>query len=509
MHPERPSRSMRGMHLLKTTLVAFAAVAALPATSAHAATITFDGDTLVYTAAPGENNWPYIGNGAGGRILIADNYDATFPADRCIGADGEYACDVPERIRLELGDGNDRNGFRDGYVGTTPVDVFGGPGADAIEAHYDAPTPVLLDGGDGNDSLRGYGSADTLLGGPGDDTLNGDGGTDVLRGGDGNDTLTPDDDEAPAADVVDGGPGVDTLKDYVQYFPGGGGVYPPLALTLDGGADDGRPGEGDDVASIERMTAYVSGKFVLTDGAEDWQVWANMDSGASVVEARGGNDVITGHDAVETIDGGAGDDRIEGGFNHDTLIGGPGKDLIYGDQTARCGTSDTVCVPYGNDVIEARDGEVDVIDCGPGTDRAAVDATDVTANCETVDTAGGPTGPAAPGGQGQVGGGGPNGNGNGNGSRATVVLSGKQKLGTALAKGLKVKLTGATPGKAKFTAKQGKKTVASGRATVAASGTATVTLKFTAAARRALKGKKSVSLKLSGAGVSATVKVKR
>lgn len=494
------------MHLLKTTLVVLAAAVALPTAGAQAATISYDGDTLVYTAAPGEINWPYIGNGAGGRILISDNFDATFPADRCFGSDGEYACDLPTRIRLDLGDGNDRNGFRDGYVGTTPVDVFGGPGADSIEAHYDAPTPVRLDGGDGNDFLRGYGADDVLIGGAGNDELVGKGGRDELRGGEGNDTLKPDDNAEPAADIVDGGPGSDLLEDYVQYFPSGDGVFPPVNITLDGGADDGRPGEGDDITSVERMTAYVSGTYVLTDGAEDVIIGAHMDGGASKVEARGGNDIITGRDQVETIDGGPGDDRIEGGFNHDTLIGGPGKDLIYGDQTARCGSSDTVCVPYGNDVIEARDGEVDVIDCGPGTDRAVVDVIDVTANCEAVDAAGGSPGPAAPGAQGQPGGGT---NGPGGSGGATAALAGKQKLGTALSKGLKVKFSGAKPGKATFTAKQGKKTVASGSAKVSKAGTATVTLKFTAAARRSLKAKKSLVLKLSGAGVSATVTVSR
>ena len=38
--------------------------------------------------------------------------------------------------------------------------------------------------------------------------------------------------------------------------------------------------------------------------------------------------------------------------------------------------------PFGNDVIEARDGEQDTIDCGVGEDRAVVDAVDVVAaNC--------------------------------------------------------------------------------------------------------------------------------
>lgn len=492
---------MVGMHLLKLSIAALTAVALLPS-AAHAAAITYDGDKLVYTAGPGENNWVYIGNGAGGRIRLADGVDATFPADRCAGSDGEYACDQPAAIRLELGDGNDRNGFSDGYTGTTPVHVLGGAGSDGLEGHFDAPTPVILDGGDGADSLRGYDSGDdVLLGGPGDDTLNGDGGRDELRGGEGNDTLSPDDDAAPAADIVDGGPGNDLLKDYVQYFPGGGGVFPPVDLTLAAGADDGRPGEGDDVTGIERITMHVSGRFTLTDAAEELDIWANMDGGASSAQGRGGNDILTGHDAVETIDGGAGDDRIEGGFNHDTLTGGPGKDLIYGDQTARCGTGDTVCVPYGNDVIDARDGEADVIDCGPGTDRAVVDALDVHANCETVETGGAP-GPAAPGGQGQPGGGGPQ-------AGPSAALVGKPKLGTALAKGLKLKLTGARPGKGTITAKHGSKKVASGAVKVSAAGAGSVTLKFTSAARRQLRGKKSVTLRLSGAGISASITVKR
>ena len=39
-------------------------------------------------------------------------------------------------------------------------------------------------------------------------------------------------------------------------------------------------------------------------------------------------------------------------------------------------------------MINARDGEVDNVDCGVGTDQAIVDAIDVVANCETVDGAG-------------------------------------------------------------------------------------------------------------------------
>ena len=55
-------------------------------------------------------------------------------------------------------------------------------------------------------------------------------------------------------------------------------------------------------------------------------------------------------------------------------------------------------IPYGNDVINARDGEADNIDCGIGEDKAIVDAIDVVANCETVDGGGSNGGPARAGG---------------------------------------------------------------------------------------------------------------
>jgi Ca2+-binding RTX toxin-like protein len=54
-----------------------------------------------------------------------------------------------------------------------------------------------------------------------------------------------------------------------------------------------------------------------------------------------------------------GDDRIGGG-GHDVIYGGPGNDVLD-----------------GSDELLARDGEADVVDCGPGRDIAAADPTDV------------------------------------------------------------------------------------------------------------------------------------
>jgi hypothetical protein len=60
-------------------------------------------------------------------------------------------------------------------------------------------------------------------------------------------------------------------------------------------------------------------------------------------------------------------------------------------------------VPFGNDTIDARDGEADNVDCGPGEDKVLADAADTVSGCETIERPGaaapapgaGPT-PAAP-----------------------------------------------------------------------------------------------------------------
>jgi len=62
------------------------AAAALPA-AAQAGTITYEGDTLVYTAAPGEKNavGPWEGVVDESRITVSDGYGVTVTSqtDRC------------------------------------------------------------------------------------------------------------------------------------------------------------------------------------------------------------------------------------------------------------------------------------------------------------------------------------------------------------------------------------------------------------------------------------------
>jgi hypothetical protein len=137
-------------------------------------------------------------------------------------------------------------------------------------------------------------------------------------------------------------------------------------------------------------------------------------------------------------------------------------------------------VPFGNDVIYARDGEVDNIDCGVGTDRAVVDTIDVVANCETVDAAGSGGGGNPPGG----GGGNPPGGG---GTGALVLKIAKVRLAALAGKGLTVGV--ACPAACKVAGTLGYKgrTVGSGRRTSITGGTTKVRLKLTKAGRKALR----------------------
>ena len=141
--------------------------------------------------------------------------------------------------------------------------------------------------------------------------------------------------------------------------------------------------------NVEKAESHVSGTLVGGDGDDDFRVFANLDEGNSVMAGNGGNDKLIAGDYTDSLDGGPGNDMLNGGYGNDTITGGPGQDTIQGDaNSTTCGYWTYTCkIPFGNDVINARDGEVDNVDCGVGTDQAIVDTIDVVANCETVDGA--------------------------------------------------------------------------------------------------------------------------
>ena len=195
---------------------------------------------------------------------------------------------------------------------------------------------------DGDDYITGgeNGHGMTFNGGNGNDTIfvccnainavNGDAGNDTISLG-----------GATNANQVDGGPGDDLIQ------------YPDNA--------DVKGGTGVDTVVVSTpSTATVS----LDDVSNDVTTSGGKGNVHSDVEnLTGGSeaDTFTGSAAANVLDGGAGNDDLVGGGGADTLKGGP-----------------------GDDVIEAHDGAVDTIDCGPGNDRAVIDPNDVVSNCETV-----------------------------------------------------------------------------------------------------------------------------
>lgn len=92
--------------------------------------------------------------------------------------------------------------------------------------------------------------------------------------------------------------------------------------------------------------------------------------GIDVISGDVGNDAIYGGGGGDGLIGGSGKDTISGGDGNDVLVGGPDKDRLLGGA--------------GDDHIYARDGERDVVKCGPGRDTAIVDDEDRVKGCERI-----------------------------------------------------------------------------------------------------------------------------
>jgi Ca2+-binding RTX toxin-like protein len=173
-----------------------------------------------------------------------------------------------------------------------------------------APTAVTVAGGAGNDLLATYQTRAALDGGAGDDVLRPDGRPTAL-------SVPP---EPTHGGAIRGGAGTDL----VAYD----GAFSRIDVSLDGVANDGRPGEKDDVETdVENI-----------EGA---------DFGGTLI----GSDTAN---------------RLTGGGSGDRIVGRGGRDELRG--------------VGGDDTIDALDGSGgDRVDCGDGADNALLDAGDVAA----------------------------------------------------------------------------------------------------------------------------------
>jgi hypothetical protein len=487
------------------TPAALAAALLAPA-SAGAATLSYEGDTLVYRGDPVADTTMFSAEDDGTLRISYASIDGVPAGCSIPQYSSGISCPMPARVRIELGGGADRPGFSMRWPAGTALEVHGQDGDDHLRDITHSETAAVIDGGAGNDKLEGYLGNDLLLGGAGNDVLEGHEGDDRLEGGDGDDLLHPDRYKSPGNDIVDGGAGRDEAEDWT--IPSGS-TNPPANISLDGVANDGRPGEADNVVNVERLHQRVGGTLVGSDGADDFEIaWNAYESQMdSTLVGHGGDDKLTGNTLRETIDGGAGADTLEGGFNDDVITGGPGRDRINGDDTSpQCGLISGQCVvPFGSDTINARDGEADTIDCGVGQDKAVVDPVDIVQNCEDVQGAGAGPGPGGPGPEsvvpGQNGGGQTTPDGGGAapvvrvlGTKSVRALSaGKLRLSVPCAAACRVSAQLVAD---RTTARRTGTKVASGSRTLLSAGTAQVALKPTKKAKRGLRGMRSARVTL-------------
>jgi hypothetical protein len=280
---------------------------------------------LSFTAAPGETNDATVTLTPTtavitdpGNPLLPDPAFAASTSDHCTFSADKAVCrtDAPYpfvRGMLSLGDGDDRG-----------------------RAIVSAPSNLIALGS----GLVQHGA---LEGGPGADVLIGSAADDWLVGGSG-------------ADDVRGGGG---LRDWASYSEEGDQTT-GVKVTLDDSANDGHPGEHDNVHSdVEIVDGTVQGDNVLAGSAAD--------------------NVLFGHRGSDVVRGGAGNDELWGSLDvgpggTDVLDGGPGLDDFRGSE--------------GDDVIRARDGLPDLrISCHGGNDIVHADPVDEPdPDCETVRT---------------------------------------------------------------------------------------------------------------------------
>ncbi|MDX6702009.1 MAG: hypothetical protein QOF26_2235 [Baekduia sp.] len=492
---------MRSLSLPKLLVAATAACALVPA-AANAATLQMEGGTLTYRGEGSEGLSLLVSTLEDGSTTyqsFSDSGADRISFDQSICHNPSYSTTVvlcvqnaTRPLHIVGSEARDTISIFDAesVPATEPVTIDGQGGDDKIQDAYNIEAGRTLNGGAGNDDIDGYGGDDVIDGGDGNDIVDGGAGNDTVRGGAGDDTMWGDHYKDPGADVLDGGPGTDTIDEWTSSNTP---THPQPAVSLDGAANDGRPGEGDNVTNIEKYTFHINATFTGSDAAETVEI-LNVNEGQSTLDGGAGNDVLKAYDLNDTVNGGPGDDVVEGGLGNDSVTGGPGKDMIMGDSSAsHCTFLGSCKVPFGNDTIYAQDGEADQIDCGIGTDVAYVDSIDTVNNCETVNTAG-PVTPAPAGPKAGAGSGAKAGNGAA-GSR--LALIGAAKVKVLLGGKLAVAVPCTTACRVSVVARMGTRTVATGRTTLLKAGTAKVKLKVAKKARRSLKHSKSAKITLT------------
>jgi Ca2+-binding RTX toxin-like protein len=286
-------------------LCALMLLVTLPAT-AHAGTVAVQGDVLYVTGTPGVREFLSVYRSAGDTHFGISDGSATIGLGAgCTSAHPQPTvharCDAAgvQRIVIDAGDQDDRASVADSI--TVPVTVDLGPGDDRFQ-----------EGGVRND----------------------------VRGGEGDDWLDSSGSNAGTWTTFDGGAGYDSAN-YTQRWGS-------MRLSLDDVANDGLPGEQDNLLGVE----HVYGGYdddVITGSAGDDVLYGGM--GVDEIHGLGGDDTLEGSlpgygdrlyggeddDVMQLTgsaiaDAGPGDDTFTSGYASScwncVAIGGPGEDRV-------------------------------------------------------------------------------------------------------------------------------------------------------------------------------------
>jgi Ca2+-binding RTX toxin-like protein len=349
MHHFRLARPGGNRIVVAGVLAAAIAAAAVLPGAASAATVSESNGVVTYQAAPGEVNqvFPFVD---GGFVKVREDNTGTPLAAGAgcrIVVDHIAQCDGSgTRVNVNLGDRNDT------YFGTgagfVPATINGGDGDDVLFDGDGAGRREIYSGGNGNDtanyslenqpvnlSLDGAANdgeagegdliasdVENLTGGARNDALTGNANNNHLRGEQGNDRLSglggaDTFDEGPTAsgaDLITGGSGTDRVR-YDERTAAG------VRVTLDGAADDGQAGEGDNVEpDVENISGSKFADILLGSALPN------------SISGLGGNDTLNPLGGADRAFGGDGDDRINVRDGvQDVVSGAAGSDTITRD----------------------------------------------------------------------------------------------------------------------------------------------------------------------------------
>ncbi len=206
---------------------------------------------------------------------------------------------------------NDGQAGENSYVAATTENVIGSDFNDVLAG---STSDNKLEGKEGADQLSGLDGNDTLIGGATDEDIAGNG-SNSYDGGNGNDTIT-----AVSSETMFAEPGADkyqgatTTVDYSARTSG-------VSVSLNSTADDGSPGEGDNVTNQVQSVIGSQGDDTLSGNGGINYFWG-----------RAGNDTLDGEPGGDYLNGEDGDDIVDDGGStgqwSDSMYGGSGTDTV-------------------------------------------------------------------------------------------------------------------------------------------------------------------------------------